>query len=172
VLVLCHSVFHDAFRLRALSTKTVGAWKSSRFIANFIILQKAEKPDCIFAITSKQALAHFAVRFLGEKPSQKQKEIVLALGSSLIIVDNASIQKLDVDDSVIVLCDIWYSFSNFVPILVSNIPKKVEMSEEFYHQKDKTAVVPYKILSTAECEKFLRERYPELSEEVDQLIAH
>ncbi len=168
VLVLCHSVFHDAFRLRALTAKSVNAWKSSRFIANFIILRKAEQPDCIFAITSKEALAHFAIKFLGEKPSPKQKEVIVALGNALIIVDNASIHGLNEDDSILVLCDTWYSASNFSPILVSNIPKKVEMAKEFYHEKD----IPYKILTTMESEKFLRKKYPELSKEVDERMAH
>jgi len=170
ILVLCHSFFHDAFRpQRPVDEQKFRTWMSSRFVANLIIERKAELPEgSDFAITSKQAFEDFAVKFYSENPSPKQKEIVDILHNSVFVLDHASISKLSIDESILVICDTLYSRSNYAPILITNIPKKREKAEEFYHKKDPFATIPYPIYSAEEAELFLHGRYPELSALVDE----
>ena len=172
ILVLCHSFFHDAFRpQRPLSSAIYKNWMSSRFVANLIIERQAELPEgSIFAVTSKQVFDGFASKFHGEKPSAKQKETVEILRNSIYVVDGAAIGNLPIDDSVFVICDTLYSRSNYEPILVTNIPKKVEKAEEFYHKKDTKAKIPYPIYSAVQVEPFLRGRFPELCTLVDKRL--
>jgi hypothetical protein len=172
ILVLCHSFFHDAFRMeRPLSSVIYKNWVSSRFIANLIIERQAELPEgSIFALTSKQVFDGFASKFHGEKPSAKQRETVEILHNSICVVDGPAISNLSVDDSVFVICDTLYSRSNYEPILVTNIPKKVEKAEEFYHKKDTNAKIPYSIYGAVQLEPFLRGRFPELCTLVDKRL--
>jgi hypothetical protein len=172
ILVLCHSFFHDAFRIqRPVNEAKFKIWVSSRFVANFIIERQAELPEgSPFAVTSKQVFDDFACKFYGEKPSVKQKEVVAILRNSIYVIDHPSITKLSIDESVLVICDTLYSRSNYTPILVSNIPKKIEKAEEFYHKKDPQAKIPYPIYSTLEAEPYLRGRFPELCKLVDKRI--
>jgi hypothetical protein len=172
VLVLCHSFFHDAFRTQnPVDGKVYKNWYSSRFIANLIIEKQAELPDDTrFATTSLQVFETFAVKFHGDKPSLKQKETVEILRNSIFVVNHPSISKLSDDESVLVICDTLYSLGNRTPILISNIPKKIEKAEAFYHKKDPQAAIPYPIYSTPEAELYLRGKYPELSKSVDKRI--
>jgi len=172
ILVLCHSFFHDAFRLqRPIDTMKFKIWVSSRFVANLIIERQAEFPEgSSFAITSQQVFNDFASKFHGEKPSAKQKETVAILRNSICVINAPSVIGLSIDDSVLVICDTLYSRSNYTPILVSNIPKKREKAEEFYHKKDPKAMIPYPIYSVIEAEPYLRGRFPELCKLVDERI--
>lgn len=165
ILVLCHSFFHGAFSVeRPVDATLFKTWLSSRFVANFIIEKQAELPEgSSFAITSEQAFASFALKFHGDKPSYKQKEVVDILRNSIHVISGPAIDKLSIDDSVLVICDTLYSRSNYTPILVSNIPKKREKAEEFYHKKDPNAKIPYQIYTAVEAEPFLRGRFPELT---------
>jgi len=174
ILVLCHSFFHDAFRLqRPVNSIKFQFWASSRFVANLIIERQAELPEgSPFAVTSKQVFDSFALKFHGEKPSAKQKEIVDILHNSIYVIGHPSINTLSIDDSVLVICDTLYSRSNYEPILVSNIPKKREKAEEFYHKKDPKAKIPYPIYSVVKAEPYLRGRFPELCKLVDKRIGN
>ena len=170
ILVLCHSFFHDAFRVqRPVNTRKFKVWVSSRFVANLIIERQAELPEgSSFAVTSKQVFDSFAYKFHGEKPSAKQRETVEILHNSIHVIDTPSICKLSIDESVLVICDTLYSRSNYTPILVSDIPKKIEKAENFYHKKDPAAKIPYPIYSVIQAEPFLRGRFPELCKLVDE----
>jgi hypothetical protein len=172
ILVLCHSFFHDAFRVqRPVDATKFKIWMSSRFVANLIIEKQAELPEgSPFAVTSKQVFDDFASKFYEENPSPKQKETVEILRNSIYIIDAPSITKLSIDESILVICDTLYSRSNYDPILVSNIPKKGEKAEEFYRKKDPKAKIPYPIYGVVEAEPFLRGRFPELCRLVDQRI--
>lgn len=172
ILVLCHSFFHDAFRLqKPVDSAKFKIWSSSRFVANFIIEKQAELPESSsFAITSKQVFDIFALKFHGEKPSGKQIQIVDILRNSIYVLEHPSINKLSIDDSVFVICDTLYSRSNYEPILVSNIPKKTVKAEAFYHEQDSAVKIPYPICNVVEAEAFLRGRYPELCILVDNRI--
>jgi hypothetical protein len=172
ILVLCHSFFHNAFRVhRPVDAAKFKIWSSSRFVANFIIEKQAELPEgSSFAVTSKQVFDSFALKFHGEKPSVKQRETVDILRNSIYVLDHPSVNKLSIDDSVLVICDTLYSRSNYAPILVTNIPKKIEKAEKFYHKKDSAAEIPYPIYNVVEAESFLRDRYTELCRLVDNRI--
>jgi hypothetical protein len=172
ILVLCHSFFHDAFRLqKPVSATTFKNWLSSRFVANVIIEKQAELPEgSIFAVTSKQVFDSFASKFQGDKPSAKQKETVDILHNSMYVVEGPAIGNLSVDESILVICDTLYSRSNYAPILITNIPKKVEKAEEFYRKKDKKAKIPYPIYSAVQVEAFLRGRFPEVCTRVDKRL--
>ncbi len=170
ILVLCHSFFHDAFRpQRPVDAEKFKIWMSSRFVANLIIEKQSELPEgSTFAVTSKQVFDSFALKFYEENPSAKQKDIVDILRNAIYVIDRPSVRTLSIDDSVFVICDTLYSFSNYAPILVSDIPKKMEKAEDFYHKKDPAARIPYPIYSVAEAEFFLRGRFPELCGLVDK----
>ena len=90
--------------------------------------------------------------------------------NSIYVIDGASVNKLSLDDSVLVICDTLYSRSNYSPILVSNIPKKREKAEDFYHKKDATTKIPYPIYTAIEAQLYLRDKFPELSKLVDERI--
>jgi len=173
ILVLCHSFFHDAFRVqRPIDSMKFKIWRSSRFVANFIIEKQAELPESSsFAVTSKQVFDDFALKFHGDKPSNKQRETVKILRNSIYVVDGPSINKLSIDESILVICDTLYSRSNYGPILVSNIPKKRVKAEAFYHKKDPEAKIPYQIYSVIESEAYLRGKFPELCKLVEERMA-
>jgi hypothetical protein len=172
VLVLCHSFFHTAFTpQRPIDKSIYQSWKSSYFVTNLIIERQAELPEnSQFATTSKQAFDSFALKFIGRHPSDKQRKAVTLLRNSLYIVVHPSISKLTLDDGVLVICDTLYNRSKYKPVLVSNIPKKLELAEEFYHKKDPSTEIPYPIYDTEESERFLRKTFPELSAIVDARI--
>jgi hypothetical protein len=169
VLVLCHSFFHDAFCVeRPVDSKKFKLWLSSRFIANLIIERQAELPEgSSFAVTAKQVFDNFAYKFHGNKPSFRQREVVDILRNSILVIEAPSITKLSIDDAVLVICDTLYSRSSYTPILLTNIPAKLERAEDFYRKKDPKAKIPYPISSTVEAEPYLRSIFPELSRTVD-----
>lgn len=172
ILVLCHSFFHDAFRLqKPLSPPIYKNWTSSRFVANLIIERQAGLPEgSVFAVTSIQVFDSFASKFHGDNPSPKQKETVQILHNSMSVINAPAINNLSIDDSVFVICDTLYSRSSYEPILVTSIPKKVEKALEFYHKKDPKAKIPYQIYSAVEMEPFLRGKFPELCNLVDERL--
>jgi hypothetical protein len=172
ILVLCHSFFHDAFRLQMpVNAAKFATWRSSHFVANLIIEKQAEIPEgTYFTITSKQVFDDFASKFEGEKPSPRQKETVEILRNSIAIIEGASIINLSLDDSVFAICDTLYSRSNYAPLLISDIPKKKEKAEAFYQKKNPKAKIPFPIYTVAETELFLRGRFPDLSASVDERI--
>jgi hypothetical protein len=170
ILVLCHSFFHDAFRVQKPVTPDLFRnWLSSRFVANLIIERQAELSEgSTFAVTSLQAFTTFALKFHGDKPSYRQKELVEILSNSICVIDAPSVTKLSVDDSVLVICDTLYSRSKYTPILVTSIPKKREKAEEFYRKKEPDAKIPYQIYTPAEAEIYLRGSFPELAALVEK----
>ena len=172
VLVLCHSFFHNAFRLqRPVDVIKFKIWLSSRFVANLIIERQAELPEgCVFAVTSKQVFESFSHKFLGDTPSNKLIEAVEILRNSITVLQGHAIDNLSIDDSVLVICDSLFSRSNYEPVLVSDIPAKAEKAKEFYQKKDPNAVIPYHIYSVGEVEVFLRGRFQDLSAIVDERI--
>jgi hypothetical protein len=172
ILVLCHSFFHDAFRpQRPVDATKFRIWLFSRFVANLIIERQAELPEGFtFAVTSKQVFDSFSRKFLGEEPSAKQKETVDILHNSIGVLDGPAISNLSDDDSILVICDTLFSRSSYEPILVSNIPKKVEKATEFYHNKDPEAKIPYSIYTVVQVEPFLRGRFPGLCTLVDERL--
>jgi len=144
---------------------------SSRFVTNFIIERQAGLPEGIkFATTSKQAFDTFVSKFHEESPSVKQLEIVSVLRNAILIAEHPSINNLSIDESVLVICDIVYSRSNFPMILISNIPKTTEKAETFYRKKDPNASIPFPIYTAEETESFLHGRYPDLSAIIDEKI--
>ena len=168
ILVLCHSFFHEAFRPFELTSKVYKFWKSSFWVASFIVERQAELPEGFnFAVTSKQAFDEFATKFLGEKPSIKQKETVEILRNSIEVIDGPSITNLSLDDSVFVICDTLYNRSSYAPILISNVPSEEEKAEAFYSKKDPNARIPFPIFNAIIAESYLRGTFPELSRIVD-----
>ena len=144
------------------------AWRSSRFIANLIIERQAEIPiGSTFATTSNKVFKVFENKFYEDNPSTNLKDIVDILRSSIYVVDTPDINKLSDDESVFVICDTLYSSGDYEPILISNIPSKVEKAEVFYRQKNSSEDIPYRIYTTMETEMFLRGKFPDLSNSVD-----
>lgn len=174
ILVLCHSFLHDAFRLhKPLDEEVFKTWASSRFVANFIIERLSGLPEgSVFAVTSTQVFDSFASKFHGDNPSPRQKETVQILRNAISVINAPAIRNLSIDDSVFVICDTLYSLSSYEPILLTNIPKKVEKALDFYHNKDPKAKIPYRISSAIEVEKFLRGEFPELCNLVDERLKH
>jgi len=156
---------------KPLSPPVYKNWMASRFVANLIIERQAELSDgSNFAVTSKQVFDSFASKFHGDNPSTRQKETVEILHNSIYVIEGSAIGNLSIDDSVFVICDTLYSLSNYEPILLTNIPKKMEKAEEFYHRKDTNAKIPFPIYSAVQAELFLHGRFPELCTLVDKRL--
>jgi hypothetical protein len=185
ILVLCHTFFHDAFRpQKPIDVVKFIAWKSSRFVANFIIERSADLPiGTHLAFTSKKAFDEFATSFLEGNPSTYDVELVNVLYNSMKICDNEELNKLSDDDGVIAICNEIYTFNRaFLPILVSNKPSKKEVAEIFYSKGKKVIVkrsrkgkiekveIPFPILTTEAMENHLHYAYPEISRKIDEEI--
>lgn len=175
ILVLCHSFFHDAFRpQKPVDAEKIKMWISSRFITNFILEKQAETPEeSAFAVTSRSAFDSFVNTFLSENPSINLVEIVAILSNAIYIAEAKSFNQLPIDEGVIAICDTLYSRSNYAPILVTNIPKKVSMVEDFYAKSTperEKVKIPFPIYRTVEAEMFLRGRFSELCKAVDKRI--
>ena len=170
ILVLCHSFFFDAFLLRKPANMVnFKRWRSSRFVANFIIERMAELPiGNSFAVTSQPCFDRFSGRFIAENPSHKTSIFFRILRTAIEAIDRPSIANLSDDESIFVICDTLYSFESYSPILVSNIPSKPEKALKFYHDKAEGLEIPYPIKNVEETELVLRGEYPELCELVDK----
>jgi len=185
ILVLCHTFFHDAFRpQKPIDVKKFLAWKSSRFVADFIIERSADLPiGTHFAFTSQNAFDEFASSFLAGRPSTCDIELVNVLYNSMKVVDNVELNELSDDESVIAICNEIYTFNRaFLPILVSNKPSKIEIAESFYSKGKKEPVkrsrkgkiekieIPFPILTTEAMETHIHYAYPEIAKKIDEEI--
>jgi hypothetical protein len=109
VLILCHSFFHDAFRMqKEVTTNVWKTWMSSHFIANLIIERQSELPEeSQFATTSQQVFDSFASKFQGDNPSARLIETLDILRNSIYIIKHPSVTKLSLDEQRI--CNLRYS---------------------------------------------------------------
>jgi hypothetical protein len=159
IFVLCHSVLHKAFRpiVRGeLTQQNFNSCESSKFVINTIIEQQAElSENDYFAVTSGKVWESFKEKFLEDKPSKKRAQEVLDIfKNSIKVAGDKHLKTASLDDSVFIICDILYNLNNYTPILISNIPSKLNKAEKFYNKKSSNTI-PFKILNTTEAKEYL-----------------
>ena len=167
ILVLCHSILHNAFRgYPNFKIETVSSFFSARAILNFIIERQAELPEGQFiAVTSKKVFNSFLEAFQLESKSGERYEMVELLRSIIFIVPDDVINELNIDETVIALADILYTRSKYKPvILVTDISSKREMVEKFYidslgDRVFKEKGIPFEIYDTSQTLIFLKARF-------------
>lgn len=172
VLVLCHTIFHDAFRWQKdTDPKKVETWMRTRFVMNFIIEKKAESPKLDIAVTSKPAFDNFAEKVLEEGLPKDEYELIGVLKNSLLVVDETEVTDLGKDESVIAICDTLYSRSKYRPLLVTNASGKKEYAESFYEDSGidlEEEGIPFRIVGVKEAKDILEENFPALCENVSE----
>ena len=193
ILVLCHTFFYDAFSPRMpIDLKNFMPWKSSRFntnfkssrfVTDFIIERSADLPIGVHAVfTSQKVFDKFARSFLGEDkfercfleedPPVNDIELVNVLYSAIKVVEQENINQLSDDEGILSICGSIYNLNSaFAPILVSNKPSIEEIAQNFYKdKKGKSIPIPFRILTTEETERLIRDKYPTMSAIIDQEI--
>ncbi|MBI5000187.1 MAG: hypothetical protein HZB92_01475 [Euryarchaeota archaeon] len=135
ILVLCHTILHNAFRSdqfkREVPTGVDGVrqWLVAKFIADIIIELGSTGDE--FACTSEKAFNEFT-RKLGKNSSGTYVE---ALKSVIYRVPTESINKLDVNEGVIVIADTLCNLGNYAPFIVTDMrPKKIEVALDYYRK--------------------------------------
>ena len=144
---------------------------SSRFVANFIIEINSERPiSTLFAVTSQPCFDRFYGRFYDEHPSEGTITFLSILRDAIEVIDRPYINILSDNDSIFVICDTLYSFENYSPILVSNIPSKQEKALKFYHEKAEGLEIPYPIKTVEETEEDIRPNISLIGQELAFVI--
>jgi hypothetical protein len=168
ILVLCHTFFHNAFRnFGGFTMDDFDIWKSTTFLARFIIERQSELPERQYiASTSQNVFDDFKEKFELDEPTGRRWEMVEILKNMIFICDNPSINKLEINDGIITMADVLYSRSKYSPvILVTTMPKKLDIAKEFYGLPDKNfkeSDIPFQIYSPLQTEAFLKGKFPEL----------
>lgn len=166
VLVLCHTIFHDAFRTSAfgrVDAKTFKKLLQSKFIADFVIELGSETAEPV-TFTSKRAFDEFYA-LLEKECKQPEVYVYLELIKKLVYcVPTDSINKLDINEGIIVIADILSNSEGREPSIITDMKdKKVEIAKEYYKKytgKRKTEPkIPFSILSLEEAIGFLKGRY-------------
>jgi len=175
IFVLKHNILLDAFR-PALKTNKGGCqfnenfknWRASIFVVDMLIYLRAEHPDRHFGITSKQAWDMFTSKFLDADPSDNRLELLSIFKDCVKVVDNDSVSKLSLDESLFVISDTLYTSDKYNPVLISNTKDEKEKAELFYNAKGKKVDVPFIILDAVKTEEYLRALYPVQSALIDK----
>jgi hypothetical protein len=171
VLVLCHTVFNDVFRNYEEPTPHQ---ESAKFLIRYIIEKQANLTDGYrIPFTSEQVKDSIWGKLpynQGHSDLPAQLAIVL---ENLICSVKPPVENLD--ESVIIIADILSSRVEDV-ILVTNMPKKKEHVLAFYQKSEKTSKrwkekdIPFKIATTTELKKMLREKDPDTCNAVDDRL--
>ena len=170
-LVLCHTVFNDAFREYAEPTVHQ---KSAKFLIRYIIEKQANSIDGYdVPFTSEQVKNSIWGKLpynQGHPKFPAQLAIVL---ETLVISPNPPVENLD--ESVIIIADILSSRADEV-VLVTNMKKKIVHVLDFYQKSEKTSRkwkerdIPFKILTTTYLENLLRERDVNICNTIDERL--
>lgn len=169
LLVLCHSFFHDGFRLPGdINPRRMKTWMRYRFLANFIIFKSARLPEGRpFAVTSARIFEKFMDKFLEENPQKRDLQLLNMLEKVVEIIDKPSINKLSEENGILAVCETLYSRSKYEPIiLVTSIESKDEDAENFYEGES----IPFDIYDPKETMVALKTRYPSFYERTKNSI--
>lgn len=164
VLVLCHTIFHDAFRASAFGKIDAGLLKrhlQSKFIADFIIELGSETAKPV-TFTSKKVFDEFYARLEKECKRPEVYAYLELIKKLVYCVPTESINKLGIDEGIIVVADILRNSEGYEPFLITDMKdKKVGMAKEYYKKYTGKAEpkIPFSILNLEEAIGFLEGRY-------------
>ncbi|MBU4255814.1 MAG: hypothetical protein KKB04_00995 [Candidatus Thermoplasmatota archaeon] len=167
VLVLCHTIFHNAFRTekyREINTQKFKKWLQSKFIADFIIEIGSELSEGnYFAFTSEKIFKEFSEQLEKECTHPEVYEHLNILRKLIFCVPNESVNKLEVNGGIIVIADVLSNRNDYEPVLITDMKdKKVEFAKEYYKKSitHEDFKIPFSILNLEETISFLKGRYP------------
>jgi len=168
-LVLSHTVFHTAFRadkFREVSQRDVlKQFLRARFISDFIIEIGSESPEgeC-YGVTSQRIFSEFCTKLEEEGTSLGKADYFQILKSFIYCVPNESINKLGVNEGIIVIADILSNRGNYDPIIITDMkkPKMNSTATEYYkkYTGQDDPKIPFLILNAKEAIRFLHGRFP------------
>lgn len=164
VLVLCHTIFHDAFRASAFGKVDAELLKrhlQSKFIADFIIELGSETAKPV-TFTSKKVFDEFYAHLEKECKRPEVYAYLELIKKLVYCVPTESINKLDINEGIIVIADILRNSEGYEPFLITDMKdKKVGIAKEYYKKYTKKAdpKIPFDILNLDEAIGFLKGRY-------------
>lgn len=174
ILVLPKQFFVDAFLLERGSFSAIDFKEQNhyRFIANVIIDVSASYPEYDkMAVTSITALNEFNELLNRKQLSIGSNEILMILKGVTYIIDTASINKLDQQESMIAIADRLYASSDYDPVIVVNPAGRenyMEAASRYYRNNHgkKSSTFPFKIYDPRQTKTFLEIRHPTECEEI------
>lgn len=159
LLVVCHTVFHDAFRKYPRPTPNQN---SARFLIRYII-EKMSDPDMNqFSLTSRKTLDNIfnRVKYMGYPgipPNMRR-----TMESMMLIFDS---NIININEEIVAGCDWFASKTTREAILTSNMKKMVAHTLKFYQDNEKTKrqwkeydigkAIPFIVKGTSYVEKLL-----------------
>lgn len=167
-LVLSHTVFHSAFR--ADKFKDIGQMNvfkqflRARFISDLIIEIGSESPEgeCC-GVTSQRIFSEFSTKLEAEGTFLGKDEYFQILKSFIYCVPDKSINKLDINEGIIVIADTLSNRGNYEPIIITDMKKTKMNSIATEHYKKCTGQdepkMPFLILNAKEAIIFLHEKF-------------
>ena len=173
VLVLCHTFFNDAWRTDYGPSENQ---QSARFLARYLIEKQSMDKDDFIAITSDQVMEAISENLPNQGIGSNPAQMILVLRNLVCSVDT----KVDsLNESVIIIADILSS-RGYEVVMVTNMPKKIKHMVDFYQRHEKTSkqwqpkhiASLFKVMSTKELEKFLRDNDKLTCDVVDEQLTN
>lgn len=176
-LVLSHTVFHNAFRAdKFRNVSQMNALKQflrARFISDFIIEMGSESPEgeCC-GVTSQRIFSEFSTKLEAEGTFLGKDAYFQILKSFIFCVPDESINKLDVNEGIIVIADALSNRGNYEPIIITDMKKtKMKSTATEYYKKytgQDEPKMPFQILNAKEAINFLHGRFQKYYDLVKQ----
>jgi len=173
LIVLCHTIFNDAFRnYPNVSEDKKLEQESAKFIFRYLIETRDSNNQKIVAVTSEQVMFGLEYSLPNQGIGTYPAQIILALRNLMYQV-NGKVSNLG--ESITIISDILASKIDKV-ILVSNMPSKVLKVVEYYQKYEPTSRrigrgdIPFNILSAMEIEEIIRELDPDTCEKIDKRL--
>lgn len=172
LFILCHTIFHDIWRKYEKITEYQS---SSKFFVRYLIEKLTSMTeDDIIAVTSEEVINSISGQLPNQGSGQYQAQLVLALKN---IVTPVPTKIENLNESVIIIADVLASRGVDV-ILVSNMPNKINKVVDFYQKNEKTSkqwqpkhiTEIFRIMNTAELEKYLRNTDKNVCDNVDSQL--
>lgn len=183
VIVLCHTIFNDAFRNYPDATPLkLEEQESAKFIIRYLIETRGDNSK-IIAITSEQVMRELELNFprqgiINVYNIDKEKivfypaQMILALKNLLFVIEGKVKNK---GESVTIISDIFSSKIGNTH-LISNMANKKRDIIDFYQKyessskKIKPEDIPFQVMTSCEIESHLREEDPSTCMIIDKRV--
>lgn len=172
--VLCHTVFHNAFRSGQFKDsdgiEPFLAWLRARFISDFIIETDSELHERDYcAITSKKIFDELESKIEADGYSPKEQDSLAILKNSILCVDDERINELGNEEGIIIIADTLSNRGNYETIVISEMKdKNYQRALDFYKEQlgEDNPTIPFMIKTTGETLEYLRHKFSETYENV------
>lgn len=174
LIVLCHTIFNDAFReYPDTDENKKREQESAKFIFRYLIETRNDGESKVTAVTSEQVMSNLEYNLPNQGIGTYPAQLILAL-KNLIHTVNGKVQNLG--ESVTIISDLIASKIDGTN-LVSNMPSKISKVVEYYQQYEPTSRriritdIPFSVVSACEIEETIRELDPEVCAEIDEKLS-